>query len=298
MRAIDYNQLQALIVVAQERSFTRAAAQLGVTQSALSHSIRALEDKLGIQLLARTTRGVAPTEAGERLLTTITGYYEGIDADIASLGDWKDKPAGTLRLTAHDHAVDTILWPKLRPLLQHYPDIHVEINIHYGLVDIVAERFDAGVRSGEQVALDMIAVRIGPDSRMALVASPGYLATHPAPALPAELTRHRCINLRLPTLGGLYAWELAKEGKSLQVAVQGQLTFNTTQNMLQAALDGFGLAYLPEDLITPYLAQGQLLPVLQDWWPSVEGYHLYYPSRRQPSRAFQLLVDALRYQPS
>jgi DNA-binding transcriptional LysR family regulator len=295
MSRVDFNNLQAFIVVARERSFTRAAAQLGVSQSALSHTIRGLEAKLGVRLLTRTTRGVSPTEAGERLLLTAGPYYDGIEAELAALSEFRDKPAGTIRITAHDHAVDTVLWPKLAKFLPDYPDIKVEISISYGLIDIVAERYDAGVRSSNQVAKDMIAVRIAPDLQMAVVGSPTYFSRRPAPRTPQDLTAHDCINLRLPTRGGLYAWEFDRDGQELQVQVQGQLVFNTTPQMLRGALAGFGLAYVPEDLVQEHVAEGLLKQVLEDWCPTFPGYHLYYPSRRQSSPAFALVVDALRY---
>jgi DNA-binding transcriptional LysR family regulator len=291
----NFNDLLAFLMVARERSFTRAAAQLGVSQSALSHTIRGLEARLGIRLLTRTTRSVSPTEAGERLLKTVAPRFEEINAELTALTELREKPAGAIRISAHDHAVNTVLWPKLAKFLPNYPDIKVEININYGLIDIVEQRYDAGVRSGDQVAKDMIAVRIGPDYRMAVVGSPGYFAKRPAPDTPQELTAHDCINLRLPTYGGLYAWEFAKDGQGLQVHVQGQCIFNTTPQMLTAALAGFGLAYVPEDLVRGPVAEKRLVPVLKDWWPTNPGYHLYYPSRRQSSPAFALLVDALRY---
>lgn len=297
MARVDFNNLQAFITVARERSFTRAAAQIGVTQSALSHTIRALEERMGIRLLARTTRGVSTTEAGERLLANIAHHYDGIESELSALATLREKPAGTIRLTAHDHAVDTIVWPRLQPLLRNYPDIKLEIGIHYGLIDIVAERFDAGVRSGDRVARDMIAVRIGPDQRMAAVAAPAYLAGRAPPALPQDLIQHDCINLRLPTHGGLYAWEFARDGKETEVHVAGRLVMNTTPHMLLAALAGHGIAYLPEDLAQAHIAKGELAPVLQDWWPTVPGYHLYYPSRRQQTPAFSLFVAALRWSP-
>lgn len=295
MARTDFNNLQAFVIVARQRSFTRAAAQLGVSQSALSHTIRGLEEKLGIRLLTRTTRGVSPTEAGERLLQNIGAYYDGIESELASLSELRDKPAGTIRITSHDHAVDTVLWPKLEKFMVNYPDIQVELNINYGLIDIVAERFDAGVRSGGQVAKDMIAVRIGPDQRMAVVATPAYFSERPPPKTPQELSDHSCINLRLPTHGGLYAWEFEKDGQELQVHVKGQFIFNTTPQMLRAALAGYGLAYIPADLVQEHVAAGRLKHVLEEWCPTFSGYHLYYPSRRQALPAFALLVDALRH---
>jgi DNA-binding transcriptional LysR family regulator len=291
---IDLNKLAAFIVVARERSFTRAAAQLGVTQSALSHTIRGLEEKLGIRLLTRTTRGVSPTEAGERLLANIAPYYEGIETELAALTELRDKPAGTIRITATEYAAVSILWPKLAQLLPDYPDIKVEISINYGLVDIVAERFDAGVRFGNQVAKDMIAVRISSDIRLAVVAAPAYAAKRGLPQTPQDLTAHDCINLRLPTYGGLLPWEFSKDGQSLQVRVQGQLVFNSLFPILKAALEGFGLAHVPEGLAQEHIAAGRLVPVLEAYWPTLPGYHLYYPSRQQVSPAFALLVNALR----
>jgi DNA-binding transcriptional LysR family regulator len=290
----DFDNLHAFILVARERSFTRAAAQLGVTQSALSHTIRGLETRLNVRLLTRTTRGVAPTEAGERLYKSLEPQYEGIAAALAELNESRDKPAGTIRITTHDHAASTVLWPRLSPLLAGYPEVKVEININYGMIDIVAERFDAGVRLGDQVAKDMVAVRISEDVRMVVVASPGYLAGRLAPKLPQDLTAHQCVNMRLPTYDSVYAWEFEKDGQALQVHVGGQCTFNTTPQMLQAALDGYGFAYVPEDLVLAHVAAGRLRRVLDDWCPTWPGYHLYYPSRRQSSPAFALVVDALR----
>jgi DNA-binding transcriptional LysR family regulator len=289
------NDLFAFIAVAKERSFTRAAAKLGVSQSALSHTVRALEERLGLRLLTRTTRSVAPTEAGERLLHSIGPRFEEIDSELAALSALREKPAGTIRITAGEHAADTILWPAVARLLAAYPDIKVEIALDYALTDIVAERYDAGVRLGEQVAKDMIAVRIGPDMRMAVVGAPSYFAAHSRPRRPQDLTDHHCINIRLPTYGGLYAWEFEKAGRELKVRVEGQMVFNNTGLRLRAALAGFGLAYLPEDQVQPHLAAGELIRVLADWCPPFPGYHLYYPSRRQPTPAFALLVNALRY---
>jgi DNA-binding transcriptional LysR family regulator len=290
----DFNNLLTFIVIARERSFTRAAAQLGVSQSALSHTIRGLEERLGVRLLTRSTRGVSPTEAGERLLLKIAPHYEGIEAELAALGDLSGRPAGTIRISAGDHAASTILWPRLSPLLPDYPELKVEITISYGLIDIVAERYDAGVRLGDQVAKDMIAVRIAPDLRMAVVGSPAYFAGRARPEKPQDLMAHNCANLRLPTYGGLYAWEFAKDGQELQVHVQGQMIFNTTPQMLTAALEGYGLAYMPQDRVQQHVAGGRLVQVLEDWCPTFSGYHLYYPSRRQSSSAFGLVLDALR----
>jgi DNA-binding transcriptional LysR family regulator len=291
----NFNDLLAFLMVAREGSFTRAAAQLGVSQSALSHTIRGLEARLGIRLLARTTRGVSLTEAGERLFLTVRPRFEEIEAELAALSELREKPSGTIRITATDYAADTILWPKISKVLPDYPDIKVEVNINYGLIDIVAERYDAGVRLGDQVAKDMIAVRIAPDLRMVVVGSPTYFSKRPRPEAPQDLTAHNCINLRLPTYGGLYAWEFERNGQELNVHVQGQLVFNSTPQMLAAALDGFGLAYIPEDVAEKHVAEGQLERVLEDWSPTFPGYHLYYPSRRQSSPAFALLVDSLRY---
>ncbi|MGA9869038.1 MAG: LysR family transcriptional regulator [Acetobacteraceae bacterium] len=291
----NLRDLPAFLAVAQERSFTRAAAKLGVSQSALSHAIRGLEERLGLRLLTRTTRSVAPTEAGERLLHNLAPRFEEIDAELAALSEFREKPAGTIRITATDYAADTILWPRLTTLLRQYPDIKVEIIIDYGLTDIVTQGFDAGVRNSEQVAKDMIAVRIGPDMRMAVVGAPAYFMERPPPRRPQDLIGHNCINLRLPTHGGLYAWEFEKGKRGLKVHVEGQLVFNSTFQMLNAALAGFGLAYVPEDLVGPFLEEGRLNRVLEDWCPIFSGSHLYYPSRRQRSPAFVLLVDALRY---
>lgn len=295
MRKRDLPDLQSFLVVARERSFTKAAAKLGVSQSALSHTMRELEERLGLRLLMRTTRSVAPTDAGERLLRTIAPRLEEIEAELAALGALRDKPAGTIRITAGEHAAQTALWPKLSKLLRQYPEIKVELIVDYGLRDIVAERYDAGVRSGEQIAKDMIAVRIGPDMRMAVVGAPSYFAERPRPRQPQDLTRHTCINLRLPTYGGNYAWEFDKDGREMKVHVEGQLTFNNLALRIEAALAGCGLAYLPEDQVRAHIAQGRLVRVLADWCPPYAGYHLYYPSRRHPSAAFATVVEALRH---
>jgi DNA-binding transcriptional LysR family regulator len=292
-RGLD--DLLVFLAVARERSFTKAAAKLAVSQPALSHTIRALEARLGVRLLTRTTRSVAPTAAGERLLQTLAPRVEEIEAELAALGELREKPAGTIRITATEYAADAILLPKLAKLLQQYPDVKVEVIVDYGLTDIVAQRFDAGVRSGEQVAKDMIAVRIGPDMRMAVVGSPSYFKGRPEPKRPQDLVGHNCINLRLATHGGLYAWEFEKGARELKVRVEGQLAFNTTQQMLHAALSGLGLAYIPDGLAQPDLAKGRLKRVLEDWCQPYSGYHLYYPSRRQSSAAFALVVDALRH---
>src|SRR5439155_4894858 len=295
MQREHFNDLIAFLAVARERSFTRAAAKLGVSQSALSHAISGLEARLGLRLLTRTTRSVSPTEAGERLLLTVGHRFEEIEAELEALSELREKPAGTIRITAIDYVADTVLLPKLAKFLPQYPDIKVEITVDYSLADIVAQRYDAGVRSGEQVAKDMIAVRIGPDMRMAVVGAPSYFAKHPAPKQPQDLTNHNCINLRLPTHGGLYAWEFEKGGRELRVRVEGQLIFNSTAQMLNAALAGLGLVYAPEGMVQPYLARGPPKRVLEDWCLPYPGYHLWYPSRRQSSAAFALLVDALRY---
>jgi DNA-binding transcriptional LysR family regulator len=289
------NDLIVFLTVARERSFTRAAAQLGVSQSALSQTIRGLEARLGLRLLTRTTRNVAPTEAGERLLRTVGPRFEEIDAELAALSELREKPAGTIRITSIEYAAETIFLPALARLLPNYPDIKMELIIDYGLTDIVTGRYDAGVRLGEQVAKDMVAVRIGPDMRMAVVGAPSYFATRAAPITPHDLTAHACINLRLPTLGGLYAWEFKKDKRELKVRVEGQLVFNSNPIMLKAALAGLGLAYVLEDQVQAHLADGRLIRVLADWCPPFSGYHLYYPNRRQPTPAFALLVEALRY---
>jgi DNA-binding transcriptional LysR family regulator len=289
------NDLLAFRAVARERSFTRAAAQIGVSPSALSHAIRGLEERLGVRLLTRTTRSVAPTNAGERLLATIGPHFDEIEAGLAALSELRDKPAGTIRITTGDHAAETILQPALAKLLPDYPDIHVEISVDLGLRDIVAERFDAGIRLGEQVARDMISVRIGPDERMAAVASPAYFERSGRPRAPQDLARHNCINLRLPTRGGLYAWEFEKGGRELNVRVEGQLIVNDAALARQGAIDGLGIAYLPEDFVQAEIDGGALARILADWSPPFPGYHLYYPSRRQQSPAFALLVEALRY---
>jgi DNA-binding transcriptional LysR family regulator len=294
----NLNDVVAFLAVARERSFTRAAAKLGVSQSALSHTIRGLEARLGLRLLARTTRSVAPTEAGERLLRAVGPRFDEIETELAELSELRDKPAGTIRITSGEHAAEAILWPALAKLLPRYPDIKVELNIDYGLTDIVAERYDAGVRLGEQVAKDMIAVRIGPDFRMAVVGAPSYFARRPKPKHPQDLTAYDCINIRLPTYGSIYAWEFEKRGRALKVRVEGQLVFNNIALRVNAALAGLGLAYLSEDQVREHVAEGRLVRVLGDWCPPFSGYHLYYPSRRQAAPAFALLVEALRYRGS
>lgn len=295
MKRGNLDDLRALVAVAHERSFTKAAAKLGVSQSALSQTIRQLEARLGVRLLTRTTRSVSVTDAGERVVGTVAPRIEEIDAELDAVRESREKPAGTIRVTATEYATDAILLPKLARLLRDYPDLKLEIFIDYGLTDIVAQRFDAGVRSGEQVASGMIAVRIAPDMRMAVVGSPSYFKDRSEPKKPQDLIGHNCITLRLPTHGGLYAWEFEKAGRELRVRVEGQLTFNTTAQMLNASLAGLGLAYVPEGMAQPYLARRRLKRVLEDWCPPYSGYHLWYPSRRQSSAAFALLVDSLRY---
>jgi DNA-binding transcriptional LysR family regulator len=289
------DQLAAFVAVARERSFTAAAARLNVSQSALSHTIRELEERLGVRLLTRTTRSVSPSEAGDRLLRNIGPRLDEIESEVAAVRELRDKPAGTIRITATEFAIDTLLLPKLAPLLKEYPDVKVELIVDYGLTDIVAEQYDAGVRSGEQVAKDMIAVRIGPDMRMAVVGAPSYFRTRGEPQRPQELIGHNCINLRLPTHGNVYAWEFEKGSRELRVRVEGQLTFNGTAQLLNGALAGCGLAYVPEGLVQQHIEKRRLKRVLADWCPPYSGYHLFYPSRRQSSAAFALVVNALRH---
>jgi DNA-binding transcriptional LysR family regulator len=295
MQRENFNDLLAFIAVARQGSFTRAAAQMGVSQSALSHTLRTLEERLGVRLLTRTTRSVSPTEAGQRLLERIAPHFEEISAELSALTELRARPAGTVRITTADHAADTILWPRLHPVLHDYPDITVEINVDFGLTDIVAQRFDAGVRLGDQVEKDMIAVRLSRDMRVAVVASPAYLAAHPAPQTPRALSAHRCINLRLPTHGNLLVWEFHKGDEILNVRVEGNWIFNSLPPILRAALAGHGLASLPAYQVAEHITRGALVSVLQDWCPAFPGYHLYYPSRRQLSPAFQVVVEALRF---
>lgn len=295
MMTESYDQLAIFLVVARERSFTRAAATLGMSQPALSRSIRQLEERLGVRLLARTTRSVSTTEAGEHLLKVIAPRFEEINTELTLLSEFRDKPAGKLRITAGEHAAISVLQPVLERLLPDNPDLNIEVIVDYGLTDIVAGNFDAGVRLGEQVAKDMIAVRVGPDMRMAVVGSPDYFKRHPRPKTPHDLTGHNCITIRLPTYGGIFAWEFEKKGQELKVRVEGQLVFNNIAMRLDAALKGLGLAYMPEDLVEAHVAEGRLIRVLSDWCEAFSGYHLYYPSRRQTSPAFTLLRDALRY---
>jgi DNA-binding transcriptional LysR family regulator len=291
----DFNDLLWFLAVAEERSFTKAAAKLGVTQSTLSHTIKRLETRMGIRLLTRTTRSVAPTEAGDRLRQSLAPRVAEIEAEIAALMELRDKPAGTIRITLSDHALNSVVWPKLRPVLSGYPDIKLELSIDNGLRNIVEDGFDAGIRLGESVEKDMIAIRVGPDWRMIAVASPDYFATHPVPEHPQDLIGHNCINMRQATAGGLYAWEFANDGQDLRVRVDGQLTFNTSYAMIDAALNGYGIAFLPEDLVDRHIASGDLILVLDDWSPKFAGYYIYYPSSRQNLPAFKVIVDALRY---
>lgn len=291
----NFNDLVAFLTVAREQSFTKAAIKLGVTQSALSQTVRNLEERLGLRLLTRTTRSVSATEAGERLLRTLGPRFEEIQIELAALSEMRDRPAGTIRITAGEHAAIAVLAPALERFLPGNPDVNVEIIVDYGLTDIVAERYDAGVRLGEQVAKDMIAVRISPEMRMAVVGSPSYFERHSRPETPQDLTDHNCINMRLPTHGNLFAWEFEKDGRELRVRVEGQLVFNNIAMRLDAALRGLGLAYMPEDQVEAYVGEGRLVRVLMDWCEPFPGYHLYYPHRRHPSQAFALVVDALRY---
>ena len=295
MTVESYDQLAIFAVVAQERSFTRAAARLGMSQPALSRAMRQLEERLGVRLLARTTRSVAPTQAGEHLLQVIAPRFDEINSELALLSKFRDRPAGKLRITAGEHAAIAVLQPVLARLLPDHPDLSIEIIVDYGLTDIVAEGFDAGVRLGEQVAKDMIAMRIGPDRRMAVVGSPAYFSHYPKPVIPADLMAHNCITLRMPTHGGLFMWEFEKNGQALNVRIEGQLVFNNIAMRLESVLQGLGLAYMPEDVVRPYIEQGRLIRVLEDWCEPYSGYHLYYPSRRQSSPAFTLLREALRY---
>ncbi|WPE26372.1 HTH-type transcriptional regulator PgrR [Pseudomonas hunanensis] len=289
------NDLLAFLAVARERSFTKAAAKLGVSQSALSHTIRGLEARLGLRLLTRTTRSVSPTEAGERLMERVGPRFDEIEHELAQLSDLRDKPAGTIRINAMDFSLELILRPALKRFLPNYPDISVEVCCDYSFVDIAAHGFDAGVRLGEDVAEGMIATRIGPDTCMSVVGSSAYFADRPIPQTPRDLVNHKCNNLRLPMNGGLYAWEFQKDQESMNVRVSGQITYNGVYQLVEAALDGFGLSYVPAELAAPHIAEGRLIHVLEDWSPSYPGFHLYYPSRRQASPAFALLLEELRY---
>lgn len=297
MRREEMADLTAFVVVAEERNFTRAAAKLEISQSALSGIVRRLEERLGVRLLARTTRSVAPTEAGERLVQRLSPMLRDLDQSMADLSEFRDKPAGRIRITIVEHAAKTIIAPALKPLLTDYPDITVELTVDYGLADVVTDRFDAGVRLGEQVAKDMIAVRISPEVSMAIVGAPDYLRQHGAPSEPQQLVDHRCINLRLPTSDTLNAWRLIQDGREMRVRVEGPLIFNSIDLILDAAVAGLGLAYLPFDQVEPYLESGRLVRVLGEWTPPLPAYHLYYPSRRHSSAAFKLFVEALRYKP-
>mgnify|MGYP001079245102 FL=1 len=291
----NLNDLTAFVTLAREKSFTRAAAQLGVSQSALSHSLRTLEARLGIRLLTRTTRSVSLTDAGEHLLNDLGPYIDGIQDTLQSLKDLNGTPSGTIRISTSDYAINTVIWPKVQGLLRDYPEINLELIDDYTLTDIVSNRFDAGTRLGEQITNGMVSVKIGPDVRFAVVGAPGYFAQHPVPTHPHDLLHHTCINLRFPTHGNLYVWEFEKEGKSVNVKVEGQLVFSRIYQNLSAALEGFGLAHVPRDIAESYIERGQLVSVLDDWCPYWDGYYLYYPSRRQPSKAFSLLLEALRF---
>ncbi|GFM85873.1 LysR family transcriptional regulator [Pseudomonas cichorii] len=292
----NYSDLLALIAVARERSFTRAASQLGISQSMLSHTIQGLEARLGVRLLTRTTRSVSVTEAGERLLQTVGPRLKAIEAELIAVAELSNTPAGNIRITATDHTIDSLLWPKLAQILPKYPQINVEMCIDYGLTDIVAENFDFGIRLGDGLTKETEAVRIAPDMRLVIVGAPSYLASRTMPAKPQDLTDHDCINMRLPTRGGLYAWELKKDGQEINVRVKGKLIFNGIKQILNAAVSGFGLAYVPEDMAQPHFDDGTLIPVLESWWPSFPGLHLYYSSKREKSRAMQTLINELRYE--
>jgi len=291
----NLNDLLVFLAVARDRSFTRAAARLGVSQSALSQTVRDLETRLGVRLLTRTTRSVSTTEAGEELFRAVAPRIDEIEMKLAAVADFRDKPAGVVRITATEHPIDTIIWPKLRRVLPDYPDIRVELSVDYGLSNIVEERYDIGVRYGDQVAKDMIAVRISPDIRMTMVASPAYLDGRKPPKTPQDLLDHDCVTLRLATAKGIYAWELKKGRNEIQARVNGRITCNTQPHMVQAALDGFGIAFVTEDIVLDHVRSGQLRIVMPDWCPVFPGYHAYYPSRRQASRAFSIVIDALRH---
>ncbi|MBX8485498.1 LysR family transcriptional regulator [Pseudomonas cichorii] len=291
----NYSDLLALIAVARERSFTRAASQLGISQSMLSHTIQGLEARLGVRLLTRTTRSVSVTEAGERLLQTVEPRLKAIESELIAVVEFGNTPAGNIRITATDHAIDTLLWPRLAQILPKYPQISVEMVIDYGLTDIVAENFDFGVRLGDGLTKETEAVRIAPDMRLVIVGAPSYLESRTMPARPQDLMDHECINMRLPTRGGLYAWELKNGDHEINVRVKGKLIFNGIKQILNAAVSGFGLAFVPEDMAKPHFDDGTLLPVLESWWPSFPGLHLYYSSKREKSRAMQTLIDELRY---
>lgn len=291
----NFNDLLVFVTVAREASFTRAAAQLGLSQSALSHTVRALEERLGVRLLTRTTRSVSMTEAGERLFDTLAPRFEDIEAELSAITEFRDLPAGTVRITTAGHPADAFIWPKLSKVLPNYPDLKVELTVDYGLADIVAQRYDIGVRLGGQIAKDMIAVPISPPQRMAVVAHPEYFVDKAVPLMPGELARHNCIGLRLPTHGGLLPWDFEKDGQELKVRVDGQWTFNGSASILRAALAGAGLAFLPETMVLEHIAAGRLRRVLDDWCDVFEGYYAYYPSRRQSSSAMKVIIDALRH---
>lgn len=293
----NFNDLWYLIVVARERSFTRAAAKLGVSQSALSHAIRGLEERLGVRLLTRTTRSVAPTDAGETLIASIGPRFDQIETDLVALTDHRDRVAGTLRITAGEHALSSTLWPLLKPFLKAWPDVNIELTTDNTLTDIVNDRFDAGVRLGDQIARDMVAVRIGPDWRMVVVGAPDYFAVQGKPETPTDLQQHRCINMRLPTHGGVYPWEFSRDDQQIRIRVEGQLIFNNLNARVEAAIAGLGLAYVPEDCVSEAVATGTLVKVLDAWCEPFSGYHLYYPSRKQHIAAFARLLDAVRWQP-
>ncbi|MCW0019321.1 LysR family transcriptional regulator [Rhizobium sp. BT-226] len=295
MRRDEFTEMRAFLEVARERSFTRAASKLGVTRSALSHTISALEARLGVRLLSRTTRDVAPTAAGARLVESIQPHFEGIAAEVSAISALRDRPSGHIRLVCPDDAVDLVFRPRLPAFLRDYPDISVELIVDNGFTNIVERQFDAGVRLGEAIARDMVAVRIGPDVTYAVVGSPEYFAAHTVPSTPHDLTDHNCVNLRLPTSGALYAWEFEKDGREFSVRVEGQLVMSNIGPAINAALDGAGLSYVPRDLVRQYLDNGQLTEVLADWAPTFQGYHLYYPNRRHPSPAFSAFVEAFRY---
>lgn len=291
----NFNDLVAFVMVAREESFTKAAVKLGVSQSALSQTVRGLEERLGLRLLTRTTRRVSPTAAGERLLRTAGPRFEEIQAELSALAEMRDKPAGTVRITSGEHAAISVLAPALEKFLPDNPDVNVEITVDYGLTDIVAERYDAGVRLGEQLAKDMIAIRIGPEMRMAVVGAPSYFRQNPWPEVPQDLTRHNCIQIRMPTHGNILSWEFEKDGHELKVRVEGQLVFNNIAMRLDAVRRGLGLAYMPEDQVAALISSGEVVRVLEDWCEPFPGYHLYYPNRRHTSPAFALVVEALRY---
>ena len=291
----DFNDLLWFLAVAKERSFTRAAARLGIAQSTLSHTIKRLEAQMGIRLLTRTTRNVALTEAGERLQKSLAPRIDEIEADIAALMSLRDKPSGTIRITLSDHALASVVWPKLQPVLKSYPDIKLELSLDTGFRNIVEDGFDAGVRLGERVEKDMIAVRIGPDWRLVAIGSPAYFSTRPVPKHPEDLVEHDCINMRQPTAGGLYAWEFGKDGQELRVKVNGQLTVNDSYAMVEPALGGYGIAYVPESIVSDHIESGKLVQVLDEWSPFFDGYFIYYPSRRQNSAALKVILEALKH---